>query len=36
MLIDWSVSVGLLGNKEYKQICKWAQNFGNYNIEIAI
>jgi len=36
MLIDWSISAGLLANKEYKYICTRAQHFNNYHIEIAV
>jgi hypothetical protein len=36
MLIDWSISAGLLGNKEHKYICKRAQHFNNYHIEMAV
>ena len=36
MLIDWSISTGLLRSKEYKHICTHAQHFNNYRIEIAV
>jgi hypothetical protein len=35
MSIDWSITAGLLGNKEYKYFCKWAQRFINYHTQIA-
>jgi hypothetical protein len=36
MSIDWFITAGLLGNKEYKYFYKWAQRFINYHTQIAL
>jgi hypothetical protein len=31
VVVDWSVSAGLLGVKEYRNFFKWAEDLNNYH-----
>jgi hypothetical protein len=35
MVIDWSVSAGLLVHKEYKYFCKWGKHLNTDHTEVA-
>jgi len=34
VVVDWPISEGILGGKEYRRFFKWAKHFNNYHPDI--